>query len=267
MIDKLFAEQVVAICREAGDFIRNARGQVSETEIIEKDHNSLVSYVDTGSEKILVEKLKALLPNSTFLTEENTVEQAAGNLRWIIDPLDGTTNFLHQIPVFAVSVALEIAGELVLGVVLEVNRDEAFYAVKGQGAFLDGSPIRVKQAPLSHSLIATGFPYYDYTKAEQYLRALSAFMQKSRGVRRLGAAAVDLAYVACGRFDGFFEYSLAPWDVAAGALIVQEAGGFVEDFSGGEDWLFGRSIVAGSIAVHAEMQGVIQSHFHLSPSK
>jgi myo-inositol-1(or 4)-monophosphatase len=262
MIDKVFVEQVVAICREAGVFIRSARGQVLETDIIEKDHNSLVSYVDTGSEKILVEKLKALLPDSTFLTEENTVEQAAGNLRWIIDPLDGTTNFLHQIPVFAVSVALELSGEIVLGVVLEVNRDEAFYAVKGQGAYLDGSVIQVKNAPLSQALIATGFPYYDYTKTEQYLRALGAFMQQSRGVRRLGAAAVDLAYVACGRFDGFFEYSLAPWDVAAGALIVQEAGGFVEDFHAGQDWLFGRSIVAGSIAIRTDMRGVIATHFN-----
>jgi myo-inositol-1(or 4)-monophosphatase len=261
MIDKVFAEQVVAICREAGAFIQSARGQVLETDIIEKGHNSLVSYVDTGSEKILVERLKALLPGSTFLTEEHTVEQSAGEHRWIIDPLDGTTNFLHQIPVFAVSVALEFSGKIVLGVVYEVNRDEAFYAVKGQGAYLDGHSIRVRNAPFSQALIATGFPYYDYTKTEHYLQALGAFMEKCRGVRRLGAAAVDLAYVACGRFDGFFEYSLAPWDVAAGALIVNEAGGFVEDFNRSDDWLFGRSIVAGSMAVHAEMQAVICSYF------
>jgi myo-inositol-1(or 4)-monophosphatase len=262
MIDKIFAEQVVIVCREAGAFIKSAHGQVTNEEIIEKGHNSLVSYVDTGSEEILVKGLQALLPDSSFLTEEKTVAQEHSKLRWIIDPLDGTTNFLHQIPVYAVSVALEVDGEIVLGVVYEVNADEAFYAAKGHGAFLDGHSLKVKAAHMDQALIATGFPYYDYDKTQQYLTALRKCMEMSRGVRRLGAAAVDLAYVACGRFDAFFEYSLAPWDVAAGALLVKEAGGFVEDFSGGQDWLFGRSIVAGSQVIRKEITELVSHAFY-----
>lgn len=260
-IDLILAEKVADICREAGSFIRNAQGRVTENEILEKSRNSLVSYVDTGSEKLLVEKLAQLLPGSAFLAEEATVASGQGQYRWIIDPLDGTTNFLHEIPVYAVSVALQKGEDLVLAVVYEVNRDEAFFAVKGLGAYLNGRQIRVSGRSFSDALVATGFPYYDYERTTQYLNALGDFMRDCRGVRRLGAAAVDLAYVACGRFDAFFEYSLAPWDVAAGALLVTEAGGFVCDFNSGNDWLFGKSIVAGSTQSKVETMHRIAQHF------
>lgn len=251
-IDLDFIRQVNAICREAARFIQSARADFDDNLVVEKSHNSLVSYVDSTSEKLLVERLQALLPESTFLTEEETTQQTEGEWQWIIDPLDGTTNFIHDIPVFAISVALAHRGEIVAGTIYEVNRNECFHAVKGCGAFLNDRPISVNNRTLSSSLIATGFPYYDYRFTDAYLLVLKKLMLGTRGIRRLGAAAVDLAYVACGRFDAFFEYSLAPWDVAAGALIVKEAGGIVCDFNKGQNWLHGRSIVACSPAVYDE---------------
>jgi myo-inositol-1(or 4)-monophosphatase len=251
-IDLGFILQVNDICREAATFIRSARTDFDDSVVMEKSHNSLVSYVDTTSEKILVERLGKLIPGSTFLTEEETTQQTSGEWQWIIDPLDGTTNFIHDIPVFAISVALLHHGEIVAGTVLEVNKDECFYAVKGLGAYLNGDSISVSKKALSSSLVATGFPYYDYRFTDAYLQVLKKLMLETRGIRRLGAAAVDLAYVACGRFDAFFEYSLAPWDVAAGALIVKEAGGIVCDFKQEQNWLHGRSIVACSPSVYDE---------------
>jgi myo-inositol-1(or 4)-monophosphatase len=260
-VDIRLTEEIAKICRQAGHFIRDSGKKVKKDDIIEKSHNSLVSFVDTTAEKMLIDALGKLLPGSTFLSEEATIEQQQSELMWIIDPLDGTTNFLYQIPVFAVSVALQVDGIITAGVVYEVNRDECFYAFKDGGAFMNGQLIEVSNRCLEAALIATGFPYYDYELTDKYLAVLKRFMEQSRGVRRLGAAAVDLAYVACGRFDGFFEYSLAPWDVAAGGLIVQEAGGVVADFKGGDDWLHGRSLLAGNQMVFTEMLHVIEQHF------
>jgi len=259
--NKSFTDQVIAICEQAAAFIRESHGTVTEAEIITKGHNSLVSYVDMQSEKILIAGLSQLLPGSTFLAEEATTAYQEGIYQWIIDPLDGTTNFLHQVPVYAISVALQHEEEIVLGIVYEVNRKECFHAVKGQGAYLNGSPIQVKEALLKDSLLATGFPYYDFTKTTVYLETLGTLMQQTRGIRRMGAAAVDLAYVACGRFNGFFEYGLAPWDVAAGALLVREAGGIVTDFSGEDNWLHGKSILAGSPATHTALEPILTSRF------
>lgn len=255
--------QTCLIAEQAGRFIRQEMGRVADTAVEEKDLNSLVSYVDKTAEAQLVEALGKLLPGSVFLTEEATVEQQSGELQWIIDPLDGTTNFLFQVPVFSVSIALQAAGQTILGVVYEVNRQECFYAWRGGGAFLNGQPIGLSQrAPLERCLLATGFPYYDYERMGAYFKALDYFMRHSRGIRRLGSAAVDLAYVACGRFDGFFEYSLNPWDVAAGAFIVQEAGGIVTDFRGGPNFLHGSEIVASNAAIAAEMQQAIHQAFY-----
>ncbi|MCB0571265.1 MAG: inositol monophosphatase, partial [Phaeodactylibacter sp.] len=180
-------------------------------------------------------------------------------------PLDGTTNFLFQIPVFSISVALQQEGRSVLGIVYEINRQECFYAWLGGGAFLNGRPIRVSsRAPLEKTLLATGFPYYDYRRMAPFFKVLEHFMRHTRGIRRLGSAAVDLAYVACGRYDGFFEYSLNPWDVAAGAFIVQEAGGVVSDFNGGGNYLNGGEIIAANAAVAADMQQVLRNAFYAS---
>lgn len=246
----------------AGKFIASQIGEVAAAAIEEKDLNSLVSYVDKETEKRLIEELSKLIPAAVFFTEEETVERQEGEWRWIIDPLDGTTNFLHQLPIFSVSVALQHQQETVLGLVYEVNRDECFYAWKGGGAWMNDRPIQVSPtSELSASLLATGFPYYDYDRMEAYLEVLKHFMQNTRGLRRLGSAAVDLAYVACGRFEGFYEYSLNAWDVAAGVLLVQEAGGQVTDFKGGSDYLFGRELISTNTKIHAALLKVIQHHF------
>lgn len=247
---------------ETADFLKAELGKVQAVAIETKSINSLVSYVDKTAEQQLVSKLSALLPNSTFLTEEETVEQSKGEYQWIIDPLDGTTNFLHQVPMFAVSVALQHYDETVLGVVYEVNRSECFSAWKGGGAFLNGHPIQVSSTKtLSESLLATGFPYYDFKWIDPYLAVFRHLIQNTRGVRRCGAAAVDLAYVACGRFDGFYEYSLSAWDMAAGVLLIQEAGGQVSDFAGGEDYLFGKNIIVGNPSIFKAISEVIKEKF------
>lgn len=253
--------EVIKACEKAAAFIQSAKGQVGNDKIETKSLNSLVSYVDKTSETMLIDSLSDIIPGSTFLSEEGMTEQSEGEYQWIIDPLDGTTNFLHDIPVFAISVALRHHGEIVLGVVLEVNRMESFSAIKNAGAFLNHQPISVKNnAILGDALIATGFPYYDFEILEKYIALLQSLMTSTRGIRRLGAAAVDLCYVACGRFDIFYEHSLAPWDVAAGALIVKEAGGFVCDFKGKEDWLFGRNIVAGTPGLQQEFMKKIKQY-------
>lgn len=248
-------QQCLPIIREVGAFIRQELGTVTEQAVETKSRNSLVSYVDKTAESMLVEQLGQLVPEARFLTEEDTVENQEGDLRWIIDPLDGTTNFLHGIPVFAISVALEKDGELVLGIVQEVVRQENFYAWKGGGAYCNGKPIRVSQRnTLADSLLATGFPYYDFERSADYLRVLGHFMQETRGLRRLGAAAVDLAFVACGRFDGFFEYALSPWDVAGGIVLVREAGGEVSGFSAKADYETGIEIIASNGQIHEAMR-------------
>lgn len=249
---------------KAGQFILSQVGEVAEAAIEEKDLNSLVSYVDKKAEAMLIVGLTELLPGSVFFTEEETVERQEGEWRWIIDPLDGTTNFLRQLPVFSVSVALQHHGETVIGLVYEVNRDECFYAWKGGGAWMNDQPVQVsKTKTLAASFLATGFPYYDFDWTDPYLAVLKHFIQHTRGVRRMGSAAVDLAYVACGRFDAFYEYSLNAWDVAAGILLIQEAGGKVTDFSGGDDYLFGRQLISSNDLLHEEIQAVIQQQFGL----
>ncbi|HRK29086.1 MAG TPA: inositol monophosphatase family protein [Chitinophagales bacterium] len=239
-------QTVQQIAKEAGAFIRSEAGKVAAADIQLKYHNNLVSYVDTTSEKMLIGALQPLLPDAGFIAEENTIARNDNQpWQWIIDPLDGTTNFLYNLPSYAVSIALAYKNQPVLGVVYEVNRSECFWAVKGGGAFLNQQPISVSNtATLPDALIGTGFPYYDFAVVDKYLPILQTLMKQTKGIRRFGAAAVDLCYVACGRFDAFFEHSLLPWDVAAGSLIVQEAGGKVSDFSGKRHYLFGKEIIA-----------------------
>lgn len=259
---KMLCTNACAIVKEVGNFIKSERGKDNNIQIVTKSLNSLVSYVDKSAEEKLVKKLGELFPNSTFLTEEETVEQKQGKYRWIIDPLDGTTNFLHQLPCYSVSVALQIDNETVLGIVYEVNNDECFYAWKDGGAYLNNKPIQVtKTTELKDTLIATGFPYYDYSRVDEYFKAFHHFMKNTRGIRRFGSAAVDLAYVACGRFDVFFEYGLNAWDLATGAFIVQEAGGKVIDFSGGDDFLFGKELVAVNANLSPIVQKIIKAAF------
>ena len=214
-------QETRAIVKAVGEFIRKEALAFDRTRVEKKGFNDLVSYVDKESELKLVESLKYVLPEAGFITEEETLNIQEDEYNWIIDPLDGTTNCTHGLPVYAISVALQQHGETVLGVVYEINRDECFYAWKGGGAFLNGTRILVSETgALKDSLIATGFPYTDFGRTTDYLKILGSFMGKSHGVRRLGSAAADLAYVACGRFEGVFEFNFKIWDVGAGAVFV-----------------------------------------------
>ncbi len=255
-------QKTINIVYEVGSFIRAEREKFSLSQIEYKGQNDLVSYVDKEAEKSIVEGLAKVLPEAGFITEEKTINKNGETYNWIVDPLDGTTNFIHGLPVFSTCVALQKNDEIVLGVVYEINKDECFYAMKGGGAFCNGKSIHVTEASaINESLFATGFPIHNFEKLDDYLAILNALMKNSHGLRRMGSAAVDLAYVACGRYEGYFEYNLNPWDVAAGTLIVQEAGGKVTDFSGGENYVFGKEMVAGN-AVHPELLKVIQDHWH-----
>ena len=256
--------QVSALARQTGEFVRKAAAEFNRDSIEYKGLNDMVSYVDKETEIRLVDGLKKILPEAGFIAEEGTGEKTdIQEFAWIIDPVDGTTNYMHGVPVFAISIALQQNDKIISGVVYEINRDECFAAWLGGGAYLNESPIKVSSAKhLKDSLIATGFPYYDFELMDNYICILKELMQKSHGLRRFGAAAVDLAYTACGRFEGFFEYNLKPWDVAAGTLIVQEAGGFVSDFKGGNDFVFGRELIAGC-GMFSELEEVITRNWKM----
>ena len=253
--------QVVNITKQVGEFIRLERIHFKYDDVEIKGINDLVSYVDKTSEKLIVEQLSALLPDAGFIVEENTKNEIK-DYNWIVDPLDGTTNFIHGIPCYAVSIALEFKGEIIVGVVYEVSQDQCFWAYTNGGAFLNGKKITVSsRKTLADSLIATGFPIYNFSRLESFMNTLSYLMKHTHGIRRIGAAAVDLCYLACGRVDAFFEYNLSAWDVAAGALIVKEAGGTITDFSGGTNWLFGKEAVATNAHIKEEFEEVIKRNF------
>ena len=259
MVDLLTVEEeVMHTCREVGEFIAFEASSFDRSHIIQKEgFNNLVSYVDKESEKKLVIALSKMIPGSGFLGEEGTKLESKNGYQWIVDPLDGTTNFTHGLPPFAISIGLTYQSKLVLGVVYEVTKKEMFHAIAGSPAYCNDEPIHVsKITSLNESLLATGFPYYEFDQMEAYLSIIKKFLRQSHGVRRLGSAATDLAYVACGRFEGFFEYNLNPWDVAAGAFIVQQAGGTVTDFRGEDNFLYGRELCAGC-GIQKEMQTLI----------
>lgn len=260
---EIITRQVMEIVREASDFIQREALSFAAEKIEYKDFNNLVSYVDKEAEKLLVSRLRLVLPEAGFITEEGTTGEPGDPeaLNWIIDPLDGTTNFIHRLPVYCVSVGLAQGKNPILGVIHEPNLDEMFYGWKGGGAWCNGTRLTVSTVQkLSDSLLATGFPYHKFEKHHLYMEILGLLMQKTHGIRRLGAAAVDLAYVAAGRFEGFYEYNLHAWDMAAGVLLVMEAGGKVTDFSGADNFLFGGDIIA-CAAPHQELLDVISSHF------
>lgn len=258
---KQLTVEVSRLSEEVAAFIRQESEHFSDDRIESKSFNNLVSYVDKTAEEMFVSGLSELLPEAGFIAEEGSGERS-GDLNWIIDPLDGTTNFIYGVPCYCTSVALLHGEELQLGVILEVTRNECFAAYKGGGATLNGKPITVSDRKnLNDTLLATGFPYDDFDREQEYLTLLNDLMHKSRGIRRLGSAAADLAYVACGRFDGFYEYGLNPWDVAAGILIVEEAGGRVTDFKGGRGFLFGEEIVSSNGHIHNQLMEPIINSF------
>ncbi|MCL4108641.1 UNVERIFIED_CONTAM: hypothetical protein GTU68_006959 [Idotea baltica] len=248
------------IVREVGSYIREQQEKVSQKDIITKDPNSFVTYVDKQSEIKLHRALSALVPEATFITEEATMENADSDLVWIIDPLDGTTNFLYGIPMYSISVALKVRQKVAVGVVYAIQQDEIFYAWQGGGAYVNNRRISVAgQTALQQALIGTGFPYNKATRMELPSRIFAKVLAKSRGVRRLGSAAMDLAYVAIGRLDGYYESHLNSYDIAAGGLIVQEAGGVVSDYGNTEQWINGESIIAANPGLHRLLQSVIAS--------
>ncbi|MCF6356887.1 MAG: inositol monophosphatase [Draconibacterium sp.] len=258
---KNICSQVQEIARDAGSFIREEGKKITSADIEIKSVASLVTYVDKTAEANIVAALKKLIPNSGFVAEEGTATYNNEDFKWIIDPLDGTTNFIHGIPPHSVSIALMQNEELVLGVVYEVKADEMFYAWIGSPAYLNGKEISVARASKSvDTLIATGFPYYNFDRLDDYIEVLKVFMNNTRGIRRLGSAAVDLAYVAAGRFDAFFEHALHAWDVAAGVFIVQQAGGKITDFNGGENYLFGGEIIVASENYFDEFYSIVNKY-------
>lgn len=256
-------QEICRIATDAGDFMRQERTLFRREAIEYKGLNNLVSYVDKETEKKLVEKLSRLLPEAGFITEEGTTGQDAdpAGLNWIIDPLDGTANYIHGLPVYSVSIGLAQGKTPLAGVVYDPSRNECFYAWQGGGAFCNDESIAVSPAMhLGESLIATGFPYYSFDQMQKYLHILESLMQKTHGLRRMGSAAIDLSYVACGRFEAFYEYNLNSWDMAAGVLLVQEAGGIVTDFFGGNEYLFRGDVVA-SCGIHPELIREIQAYW------
>jgi len=259
---KAICEEVKALSKDVGTFINDQLNQVNTSQIITKDHNSLVTYVDQTAEKKIVAKLQELLPEASFITEEETVEQDEGSLVWIIDPLDGTNNFLQKIPHFAVSIALRHHNKMVIGVVYDVMREECFSAIKGAGAFVNDRKISVsKKVNIEDCVLATGFPYSKSMNFKPLVDTLEHWMVNARGIRRFGAAALDLCYVAAGRIDCYYELKLNIWDVAAGMLIVEEAGGKLADYNGGETFKDGTQIVASNGRIHEYVIKVLQSNF------
>lgn len=252
--------EVIALSRTIGNWMLEQ--QVGSEAIETKSFNNLVSFVDKESERRFVEGLSKLLPEAGFIAEEGTGEPVDGGLNWIIDPLDGTTNFLHEYPSWCTSVALHSPDGLLIGVIYDPNRNEVFSASKNGGAHMNGKAIQVRPTDtLKNSLLATGFPYDDFGREAPYHLLFQDLTRTTRGLRRPGSAALDLAYVAKGSFELFYEYGLNPWDVAAGILIVLEAGGQVTGFVSDGDPLFGEDIVASNGYVHGEMLERIAKYF------
>ncbi|MFQ5409384.1 MAG: inositol monophosphatase family protein, partial [Anaerolineales bacterium] len=254
-----YREAAGEIAREAGALLRTGFGNVGQIE--HKGAIDLVTQFDRDSEALILRRLGEYFPSHAVRGEEGGAHPAADDngFEWLVDPIDGTTNFAHGLPIFAVSIALLRRGRVIAGAVYDPLRDELFTAAEDEGSTLNDAPIRVSEnAPLASSLLATGFPYDVRTNPDNNLDHYADFALRTRGVRRPGAAAIDLAWVGCGRLDGFWELRLNPWDVAAGALIVKEAGGSVTDLRGDDDWLDPANIVASNGRIHAEMLRVLR---------
>ena len=243
--------------RKAGQLLKENINK--SDEIFYKGAVDLVTPFDTMAQKTIFDHISSFFPDHDYLAEEGLSQDKGADMRWIIDPLDGTTNYAHHYPVFTVSIALERKSEVVLGIVYDPIREEMFSALKGEGAFLNGKKISVSDiGELDKSLLATGFPYDVRASQENNITHFNNFVIRAQGIRRCGSAAMDLCYVACGRYDGFWELKLKPWDMAAGALIVQEAGGEVSDFRGGVFSVFGSEILATNGSIHQQMVDILE---------
>ncbi|MFM1824419.1 MAG: inositol monophosphatase [Pseudomonadota bacterium] len=251
----------VKAARRAGAIINRASQDIGTLTIKSKNFNDFVSEVDIAAERAIIDTLKDAYPTHGFLGEESGSTSHQSDFIWIIDPLDGTTNFLHSFPQYCVSIALRHKGEITQAVIYEPNRNDLYTATKGRGAFLNDKRIRVSKCDkLQDALIGTGFPFRDFKYLDDYLSMFKSMIQKTTGIRRAGSAALDLAYVANGSLDGFWEIGLSAWDIAAGGLLVREAGGIVTDLSGQSGWLESGNILVASPKIHDDMQAIIASH-------
>jgi len=257
-----FLATAMTAARRAGGIILKHLGQLSASDVQTKQAFDFVTKVDGWSESAIIETIREKFPSHAFLAEETLKQTDAGAYRWIIDPLDGTTNYIHGYPVFSVSISLEFGGEIIVGVVFDPLRDELFHAVRGRGAFLNDREIRVSGTTiLANSIIATGFPFRAKDMIDLYLSAFRKIFFEVSDIRRAGSAAIDLAYVAAGRCEGFFEMNLGPWDMAAGSILITEAGGTVTDFGSGNDFLSTGNIVAGNKHIQPGILEIIREVF------
>ncbi len=251
----------VKAARRAGHIISRASLDLSQLTVSTKQQSDYVTEVDKAAEAAILEVIREAYPSHAILAEESGSLGPQSDYLWIIDPLDGTTNFIHGLPQYAISIGLAHKGVLTQAVVYDTNRNELFTATKGGGAFLNEKRLRVsKRARLAEALIGTGFPYRSFKHIDAYLAIFRELTQKTSGLRRPGAASLDLAYVAAGRLDGFWEFGLSPWDMAAGALLITEAGGLVGDLTGEADYMSGGNIVAGSPKIFAQLLRVLAPH-------
>ena len=260
MIDlKYLTEEVKKLAEEAGKFLLSEREKFDRNKVLEKNSHDYVSYVDKESEKFLVKRLSALLPEAGFIAEEGTASLQDQEYCWVIDPLDGTTNFIHNNPPFCVSIALRNREELLIGVVYEACRAECFWTYKGENSYLNDQIIKVSDiSDLNHSFIELGFPY-NFKAYKHIARNLIDLLYGNVGGLRLqGSAAAEPCYVACGRFEARVEAYLGPWDVAAGAIILMNAGGVITDFDNGSEWINGKEAIATNGKIHGEMIEVIK---------
>ncbi len=259
-------ELAILAAQSAGKLVRTSIGTITPDDVQDKRPFDYVTAVDKACERLIIDLIRKHYPEHEILAEESGNSPQKNSFRWIIDPLDGTTNFIHHFPHSGVSIALEQENEIILGVVYDPYRDELFWAERGGGAFCNGKPIAVSNhARLSHCLIATGFPFKNKELIDRYLSVLAAIFMAVSGIRRTGSAALDLTYVACGRFDGFFELQLSLWDIAAASLIVQEAGGKITDFEGHENRLQSGNIIASNSLIHQFMLAEVQKIFPTNP--
>lgn len=246
-------ESTMQAVRQTSEYVRGEFDRRTGDQIEEKGLHNYVTHVDKASEEQLVNSLGEILPEAGFIAEEGTNNTRKERFNWVIDPIDGTTNFIHRTFPFAISIGLMEYDEPVLGVIYEFGFNEMFHGWKGGGAFLNGKPIQTsKESTLSGSLIATGFPYTNYDRMDRFMQTIDWFMKNSAGLRRLGSAATDIAWVACGRYDGFYEYGLKPWDVAAGVAILKEAGGKSTNFEGSQECIFEEEIICSNGHTHNE---------------
>jgi len=251
----------VKAARRAGAIINRASFDLDRLKVTEKGHNDFVTEIDKAAEEAIIDVLTTAYPDHAILAEESgpsaNLHDENANV-WIIDPLDGTTNFIHGFPQYCISIALQQRGQITQAVVYDPTRNDLFTATKGAGAYLNEKRIRVgRRDKMLEALIGTGFPFRDTDHLDEYMKMFRIMTEKCAGLRRPGAAALDLAYVAAGRLDGFFEKGLHPWDAAAGALLITEAGGIVGDFSGESDYLYKGEILAGSPKIFAQMVALL----------